>query len=59
VAWDDLKRSVFRTRGVSEYGYGWTRLSTHVYNRPEELDRFLEILAGAARSGVPSRGSGP
>jgi len=48
-----------RTRVVSEYGYGRMRLSAHVYNRPEELDRFLEILSGAARSGVPSHGSGP
>ena len=47
-----------RTRVVSEYGYGWMRLSTHVYNRPEEVDLVLELLAQAARRGVPPRGGG-
>lgn len=44
-----------RTRVISEYGYGWMRLSTHVYNRPEEVDRVLELLHDAARKGVPGR----
>lgn len=44
-----------RTRVIGEYGYGWMRLSTHVYNRPQEVDRVLELLAHAARNGVPSR----
>lgn len=45
-----------RTRVVSEYDYGWMRLSTHVYNLPDEIDRVLELLHQAARGGVPSRG---
>jgi selenocysteine lyase/cysteine desulfurase len=45
-----------RTRVVSEYGFGWMRLSTHVYNRPAEVDRVLELLRTAAGSGVPPRG---
>lgn len=42
-----------RTRVVGEYGYGWMRLSTHVYNRPSELDLVLEQVDRAARRGVP------
>ncbi|MDP2958435.1 MAG: aminotransferase class V-fold PLP-dependent enzyme [Longimicrobiales bacterium] len=48
-----------RTRVVGEYGYGWMRLSTHVYNRAEEVDLVLEALAVAARDGVPPRAGGP
>lgn len=44
-----------RTRVVGEYGYGWMRLSTHVYNRPEELDAVLDLVQRAARHGVPPR----
>jgi selenocysteine lyase/cysteine desulfurase len=44
-----------RTRVVSEYGFGWMRLSTHVYNRPAEVDQVLELLGTAARRGVPAR----
>jgi isopenicillin-N epimerase len=33
-----------RTRVVSEYGYGWMRLSPHVYNTFEELDRAVELI---------------
>ncbi|MGD8319274.1 MAG: aminotransferase class V-fold PLP-dependent enzyme [Gemmatimonadota bacterium] len=44
-----------RTRVVSEYGLGWMRLSTHVYNQPEEIHRVLELLDRAARHGVPPR----
>jgi isopenicillin-N epimerase len=46
-----------RTRVISEYDYGFMRLSTHIYNRPAELERVLELLSDAARNGVPSRGS--
>lgn len=45
-----------RTRVVSEYGYGWMRLSTHVYNLPGEIHTVLELLDAAAREGVPARG---
>ena len=47
-----------RTRVIGEYGYGWMRLSTHVYNSPAEVDLVLELLDRAARGGVPSRGGG-
>lgn len=47
-----------RTRVIGEYGYGWMRLSTHVYNRPEELDVVLDLVARAAREGVPPRDDG-
>lgn len=43
-----------RTRVIGEYGYGWMRLSTHVYNVPADVDRVLELLASAARDGVPA-----
>ena len=33
-----------RTRVISEYGYGWMRLSAHVYNRPSELERAVSAL---------------
>jgi isopenicillin-N epimerase len=46
-----------RTRVISEYDYGFMRLSTHIYNRPAELERVLELLSDAARNGVPSRGA--
>lgn len=42
-----------RTRVIGEYGYGWMRLSTHVYNLPEELDRVTELLWDVRRRGVP------
>ncbi len=41
-----------RTRVIGEYGLGWMRLSTHVYNEPGELDRVLELLDAAARRGL-------
>ncbi|HUF50331.1 MAG TPA: aminotransferase class V-fold PLP-dependent enzyme [Longimicrobiales bacterium] len=34
-----------RTRVVSEYGYNWMRLSPHIYNRVEELDRTVDVIA--------------
>lgn len=45
-----------RTRVIGEYGYGVMRLSTHLYNRRAEVDTVLELVAGAARHGVPPRG---
>lgn len=38
-----------RTRVIGEYDYGWMRLSTHLYNQPEEIDRTIELLGAAAR----------
>jgi isopenicillin-N epimerase len=38
-----------RTRVISEYGLGWMRLSTHVYNHPGEIDRVVELIAAASR----------
>jgi selenocysteine lyase/cysteine desulfurase len=34
-----------RTRVVSEYDYGWMRLSPHVYNTEDELERVVELIA--------------
>ena len=45
-----------RSRVIGEYGYGWMRLSTHIYNLPREVDRVLELLHDASRNGVPHRG---
>ena len=42
-----------------KYGYGYMRLSTHIYNAPAEIDRTLELLDDAARTGVPSRNDHP
>jgi isopenicillin-N epimerase len=42
-----------RTRVIGEYGYGWMRLSTHVYNTPAEIERVLELLSDVASNGVP------
>lgn len=41
-----------RTRVIGEYDYGWMRLSTHVYNRPDEIDRVLELVDEVARTGI-------
>jgi isopenicillin-N epimerase len=41
-----------RSRVVSEYDYGWLRLSPHVYNTFGELDRVLELIR---RAGVEGR----
>jgi isopenicillin-N epimerase len=49
-----LSRSArIRTRVIGEYGYGWMRLSTHVYNTPGDVDRALELIDDAARNGIP------
>jgi len=52
----DLIRSLWergpvRVRHVAEYDYGWVRMSTHVYNSPEEVDRVIGIVADLARQG--------
>lgn len=41
-----------RTRVISEYGYGWMRLSTHVYNLPAEVDRVIGLLDDVRRNGL-------
>ena len=41
-----------RTRVISEYDYGWMRLSTHIYNQPGELDRFVDLLDDVRRNGL-------
>ncbi|MBT8395983.1 MAG: aminotransferase class V-fold PLP-dependent enzyme [Gemmatimonadetes bacterium] len=41
-----------RTRVISEYDYGWMRLSTHIYNLPGEVDRGLELLDDVRRNGL-------
>jgi selenocysteine lyase/cysteine desulfurase len=43
-----------RTRVVSEYGYGWMRLSPHIYTGMPELSRVVELIE---RTGLGS-GSG-
>jgi len=46
-----------RTRVIGEYGYGWMRLSTHLYNLPSELEVVADLLDGVARRGLPSGGT--
>jgi selenocysteine lyase/cysteine desulfurase len=36
-----------RTRVVSEYDYGWMRLSPHVYNTVEDVERVVALIAHA------------
>lgn len=43
-----------RTRVIGEYGYGWMRLSTHVYNAPSEIEHVLTLLDDVARNGIPA-----
>ncbi len=43
-----------RTRVIGEYGYGWMRLSTHVYNHPGEVDRVVALLDDVRRRGFLS-----
>ncbi|MGH7506561.1 MAG: aminotransferase class V-fold PLP-dependent enzyme, partial [Longimicrobiales bacterium] len=33
-----------RTRVIGEYDYGWMRLSPHIYNTEEEIDRVIELI---------------
>jgi selenocysteine lyase/cysteine desulfurase len=34
-----------RTRVIGEYDYGWMRLSPHIYNTVEEIDRVVGLIA--------------
>ncbi len=43
--WD---RGPVRVRHVAEYDYHWVRLSTHIYNTPEEVDRVVALLGELA-----------
>jgi selenocysteine lyase/cysteine desulfurase len=47
----DLQRRLgeanVRTRVVSEYHYGWMRLSPHVYNTVADVDRVVALIADA------------
>lgn len=45
-----------RTRVISEYDYGWMRLSPHVYNSNDELERVVELIAAATGASGRSRG---
>jgi len=50
---DDLikalwERGTVRVRHVAEYDYHWVRLSTHVYNTPEEVDRVVALVGELA-----------
>jgi isopenicillin-N epimerase len=38
-----------RTRVISEFDLGWMRLSPHIYNSPEEVDRIVELIGEEAR----------
>ena len=46
------RRASVRTRVIGEYGLGWMRLSTHVYNLPNEVDMVAELIDEIARSGA-------
>lgn len=37
-----------RVRQVGEYGYNYMRLSTHIYNGPDQIDRVVEMLGRVA-----------
>ncbi|MEM7415008.1 MAG: aminotransferase class V-fold PLP-dependent enzyme [Gemmatimonadota bacterium] len=43
-----------RTRVIGEYGYGWMRLSTHIYNSPDQVERVLDLIDDAVRNGIPA-----
>jgi len=45
------RRVRMRTRVIGEYGYGWMRLSPHVYNTLEEIDEAVRLIDAAARNG--------
>lgn len=47
------RRARVRTRVIGEFGLGWMRLSTHVYNQPPELDRVVALIDEWSRSGRP------
>ena len=37
-----------RVRQVGEYGYNFMRLSTHIYNGPDQIERVVELLGKIA-----------
>ncbi|HVX87504.1 MAG TPA: aminotransferase class V-fold PLP-dependent enzyme [Gemmatimonadales bacterium] len=37
-----------RVRQVAEYGYNYLRLSTHIYNGPDQVDKVVELLGRIA-----------
>ena len=37
-----------RVRQVAEYGYNYMRLSTHVYNGPDQIDNVVALLGRIA-----------
>ena len=43
--WD---RGTVRVRHVAEYDYHWVRLSTHIYNTPDEVDRVVALVGELA-----------
>jgi len=43
------ERGPVRVRHVAEYDYHWVRMSTHVYNTPQEVDRVVGIVEELAR----------
>jgi len=43
------ERGPVRVRHVAEYDYHWVRMSTHVYNTPQEVDRVLGIVGELAQ----------
>ena len=36
-----------RTRVISEYNYGWMRLSPHIYNTIDEIGRVIDMIGSA------------
>ncbi|HEX7118361.1 MAG TPA: hypothetical protein VF212_06215 [Longimicrobiales bacterium] len=42
------RRFRVRTRVIGEYDYGWMRLSPHIYNAPEELERVVALIGNLA-----------
>ncbi len=44
---DRLTKAKFRTRGVGEAGLNANRISTHVYNDIEEVDRLISVIKQA------------
>ncbi len=38
------KNANMRTRVIGEYGYGWMRLSPHIYTSPGDVDHALELI---------------
>jgi isopenicillin-N epimerase len=38
------ERANIRTRVVSEYGYGWMRVSPHIYTRFAEIEKLVEAI---------------